>query len=66
MANEIGGNNLFVSVLDDALVRAFRGFLDNILDFLIGGALLSANHEVDDGDIKSGNTECETAVKSQK
>lgn len=57
VAYEIGGNEGVLSVLDDALVFAFSGLLDDVLDFLVGRTFLSANHEVDDGNIKSGNTE---------
>jgi hypothetical protein len=57
VAYEIGGNESVISVLDDALVFAFSSLLDDVLDFLVGGTLLSANHEVDDGNINSGNTE---------
>ena len=62
VAYEIGGNDAVLSVLEDALVFAFRCLLDDVLDFLVCGTFLNANHEIDDGNIKSGNTECETTV----
>lgn len=57
VAYEIGGNNAVISVSDDAFVFAFGGLLDGLLDFFVTGRFLSANHEVDNGNIKSGNTE---------
>ena len=62
---EIGGNEVLVSVLEDALVFAFSGLLDNLLYFVVGGRFVNANHEVDDGNIKSRNTERKTTVKRQ-
>lgn len=63
MAYEISRDKCILRVFDDAFVFAFSGLLDYVLDFLVGGAFLSANHEVDDGDIKSRNAERETSVK---
>ena len=57
MAYEISGNEGVLSVLNDAFVFAFGGLLDDVLDFLVGNSFLGANHEVNDGNIKSGNTE---------
>jgi hypothetical protein len=57
VAYEISGNEGVLSVLDDAFVFAFGGLLDDVLDFLVGNSFLGANHEVNDGNIKSGNTE---------
>lgn len=57
VAYEIGGNEGVLSVLDDALVFTFSGLLDDLLYFLVGSTFLSANHEVDNGNIDSRNTE---------
>ena len=57
VTDEIGRNDAVLSVLEDALVFAFRGLLDGIFDFLVGSSFLKANDKVDDGNIKSGNTE---------
>ena len=66
MAYKIGGDDGILSVLEDALVVALSGLLDDVLDFLVGGALIGTDHEINDGDINSGNAECETAVKGQR
>lgn len=63
VTDEIGRNDAVLSVLEDALVFAFRGLLDGIFDFLVGSSFLKANDKIDDGNIKSGNTEWETAVR---
>lgn len=57
VANEIGRNDAVFSVVEDALVFAFGGLLDSIFDFLVGSFFADANDKVDDGNIKSGNTE---------
>ena len=62
VANEIGGDNLVVGVVNDALVLSLGGLLDDGLDLLVGRALLSADDEIDDGNIEGGDTESKTAV----
>ncbi len=62
-ADEVGGDDEFVSVVNDALVLALRGGLDDLLDLIIGSTLLKADNEIDDGDIESGDTERETAIQ---
>ena len=61
VADEIGGDDLFVSVLENVLVVALGGLLDGSLDIIVGSFLLDADYEVDDGDIKGGDTEGKTA-----
>jgi len=60
VANEIGRDDLLISVLDDVLVSALRSCFDDSLDFIIGSLLLEADDEVDDGDIEGGDTETKT------
>jgi hypothetical protein len=62
VADEVGGNEVFLAVLEDALVFTFRSLLNDSLDLIVGGSLLGANNEIDDGDIESGDTEGESAV----
>ena len=61
VADEVGGDNLLVGVADDALVFALSGGLDGGLDVVVGGRLLEADDEIDDGDVEGGDTEGETA-----
>lgn len=61
-ADEIGGDDELVGVVDDSLVLALGGGLDDGLDLLVGGALLKADNEINDGDIESGDTERETPI----
>lgn len=63
VADEIGGDDLLVSVGEDALVLALSGLLDDLLDLLVGCTLLGADDEIDDGDIEGGDTEGKTSVK---
>ena len=62
-ADEVGGDDEFVSVVNDALVLALRGGLDDLLDLIIGSTLLKADNEIDDGDIESGDTEREAPIQ---
>jgi hypothetical protein len=62
VANEIGRDDLLISVLDDVLVSTLGSFFDGFLDFIIGSFLLEADDEVDDGDIEGRDTESKTAV----
>jgi hypothetical protein len=62
VANEVGGDDSLVSVLNDTLVLALRGGLDGSRDLLVLGRLLEMDDEIDDRDIKGGDTESETAV----
>lgn len=61
MANEIGGDNLFVSVLENALVVTRGRLLDSSLDVIVASLLFDADYKVDDRDIKGGDTEGKTA-----
>ena len=62
MSNEVCGDDVLIGILDNALICALRSFFDGSLDFIIGGLLVEANDEVDDGDINGGDSEGETAV----
>jgi hypothetical protein len=62
VADEIGGDDLLVSVLDNVLVSALRSCFDDSLDLIVGSWLLDADDEVDDGDIEGGDTESKTAI----
>jgi len=62
VADEVGGDEVLLAVLEDALVFTFRSLLDDRLDLIVGGSLLGADNEIDDGDIESGDTEGESAV----
>ena len=62
VADEIGGDDILISVLKNALVLVFGSSLDDSLDLIIGGLLLEAHDEIDDGDIDGGNTEGQTTI----
>lgn len=62
VADEVGGDEVLLAVLEDALVFTFRSLLDDSLDLIVGGSFLGADNEIDDGDIESGDTEGKTAV----
>jgi len=57
MADEIGGDDSFLSVLDDALVRPLGSSLDGSLDLIVGSLLLKADDKINDRDIDGGDTE---------
>ena len=65
VANEIGGDDILISVLENALVIALGSRLDDGLDFIIGGFLLEADDEINDRDIDGGDTEGKAAVDRQ-
>jgi len=65
MADEVGGNDLLLAVLEDALVITLSGLLDGSLDLVISGSLLGADNKIDDGDIERGDTEGESAVDNR-
>ena len=62
MADEIGGDNILIGVLENALVLVFGSSLDDSLDLIVGSLLLETYNEIDDGDIDGGNTEGQTAI----
>lgn len=63
VANEVGGDDLLIGVLKDALVLVLGGLLDDRLDFIVAGRLVEANDEIDDGDVEGGDTEGEAAKR---
>ena len=62
MANEVGGDDLLLSVLENSLEGTLSSSLDGGLDLIVRGGLVEAGDEVNNGDIKGGDTEGETAV----
>jgi hypothetical protein len=62
VADEVGGDEVVLTVLEDALVITFSSLLDDCLDLIVGGSLLGADNEIDDGDVESGDAEGESAV----
>lgn len=62
VADEIGGDDILVSVFENTLVLALGSSLDDVLDLLVSSLLLEANDEVNDGDIDGRNTERKTAI----
>ena len=66
MADEIGGYDLVLRVLDDALVGTFSGSFDGGFDLFVGRGFLDAHDKVDDGYIQGGHTECEAAISGSE
>ena len=64
VAGKVGGDNLLLSVAEDALVGGLGSLLDDSLDLVVGGALLEADDKIDDRDIERGDTEGETTGNS--
>jgi len=62
VADEIGGDNILIGVLENALVLVFGSSLDDSFDLIVGCLLLEAHDEIDDGDVDGGNTEGQTAI----
>ena len=61
VTNEIGGDDIIISVLDDTLVLLLGSSLDGSLDLIVGSLLLEADDKINDGDIDGRDTEGETA-----
>ena len=57
---EIGGNDILVGVIHDALHLTFAGRLDRLADLLVGGGFGQRAGQVDDRNIQRGNTEGHT------
>ena len=53
---EVGGDDLVVNILQNALHGAFGSGLDGGADLGVGGGLLEAHGQVDDGHVRSGDT----------
>jgi len=60
VADEIGRDDCLLSVCDDALVFVLGSMLYDSLNLIVGCTLLSANDEIDDGYVESGDTERKT------
>lgn len=63
---EIGGDDLIFGVVQNSGKLSFGGGLDNLLDLVQWGWLLSADGQVDNGDIWGWNTEGHTGEFSVK
>lgn len=57
VAVEVRGDNLVLSVGEDALERTVGGLLDGSLDGLVAGRLLEAGSQVNNGDVLGRDTE---------
>ena len=66
MANEIGGHDLVLRVLDDALVGTYSGTFDSGFHLFVGRGFLDVHNKVDDGYVQCGYTECEVAILGSK
>ena len=63
LADEIGGHDLVLRVLDDALIGTYSGSFDGGFDLFVGRGFLDAHNKVDD---RCGHTECEVAISGSK
>lgn len=61
VTQEVSGDNFVFGVAENALEFTLRGLLDSFLNFVVGGALLEADSQVDNRDIRVGNTEGHTS-----
>lgn len=57
LATEVGGDDGFVGVAEDALEFALGGLLHGRADLFVGGGLLKLAGEVDEGDVGGGNAD---------
>lgn len=57
VANDVHGDKVLLAVGEDALELALGGGLDGLADLLVGGRLLNAAGEVNNGASNGGNTE---------
>ena len=55
IGDEVGGDDILVDILDNALHRAFGGCLDGGADLIVACTLFEAAGEVNDGDIGAGD-----------
>ena len=66
MTDEIGGHDLVLRVLDDALVGTYSGSFDGGFHLFVGRGFLDVHNKVDDGYVQYGHTECEVAISGSK
>jgi hypothetical protein len=59
-SDEIGRDELVFGVAEDTLEFTFRGSLHGSLDLLVSGGLFDSGDQVDDGDIRGGDSESHT------
>jgi len=57
VSDKVAGDNLVLDVAENALELALGGLLHGGLDLLVGGGLLEASSEVNDGDVDGGHAE---------
>jgi len=60
IVDEVGGNNVLIGVAEDALELALGSLLHSGADLFVGGGLCEVDGEVNNGNVKSGNTEGHT------
>ena len=53
---KVGGDNVVLGVAKNALHLVLRGLLDDSLDLVVGGRLLNAAGQVDNGNVGGGDT----------
>ena len=56
IAQEVAGNDILVGVAEDTLQLAFGSLLHSGADLFVGSGLLEVDSQVNDGDVKRGNT----------
>merc|ERR1711977_440034 len=56
VAAHVGGDDVVLSVVEDALELALGGLLQGLLDLLVAGTLLDAAGQVNDGDVLGRHT----------
>ena len=65
VAGEVGGDDSVLGVVEDTGQVAGGLLLDGGLDVGVGGGLLEADDEVDDGDVEGRDTEGETTARER-
>jgi hypothetical protein len=61
VAQEVGGDDVVLSVVEDALELALGLLLDDGLDVVVRGALVKSDSQVDNGHVSGWDTEGETS-----
>jgi hypothetical protein len=62
--DEIGRDDLVLSVLEHSLHRTLGGLLDDLLDLVVRSTLLEPGDQVDDGNVRGGDSESHTGKLS--
>lgn len=58
VAVQVRGDNVVLSVAENALEGTLSSLLDGLLNLVVGSTLLEAGSKVNNGDVGSGDTEC--------